>query len=95
MIVTLLRSVGTISRETLATRPWAAGPDVPTPDAQMIGETEFSLGELRVRTQFLNHTAPCLGYRVELGGTALVYATDHEPHGMPLWRSDRPSGSFG
>jgi len=43
LAVTLLRSVGTISRETLATRPWAAGPDVPTPDAQMIGETEFSL----------------------------------------------------
>jgi len=44
LAVTLLRSVGTISRETLVTRPWAAGPDVPTPDAQMIGETEFSLG---------------------------------------------------
>jgi mannosylglycerate hydrolase len=44
LAVTLLRCVGTISRETLATRPFAAGPDVPTPDAQMIGTTAFSLG---------------------------------------------------
>jgi hypothetical protein len=44
LAVTLLRSVGTISRDSMATRPWAAGPDVPTPLAQMIGETAFALG---------------------------------------------------
>jgi alpha-mannosidase len=42
--VTLLRSVGSISRETLATRPWPAGPPTPTPNAQMLGDTEFRLG---------------------------------------------------
>ncbi|HEX5937893.1 MAG TPA: hypothetical protein VFZ75_09445, partial [Actinomycetota bacterium] len=42
--VTLLRCVGTISRERLATRPWPAGPGTPTPLAQMIGETSFRLG---------------------------------------------------
>jgi alpha-mannosidase len=42
--VTLLRCVGTISRETLATRPWAAGPSTPTPGAQMLGDTEFRFG---------------------------------------------------
>jgi alpha-mannosidase len=42
--VTLLRCVGTISRERLATRPWPAGPATPTPGAQMFGETRFSLG---------------------------------------------------
>lgn len=46
LAVTLLRCVGTISRPSLATRPWPAGPDVPTPQAQMIGETPFSLGLL-------------------------------------------------
>ncbi|HZD18189.1 MAG TPA: hypothetical protein VE669_08615 [Actinomycetota bacterium] len=44
LAVTLLRCVGTISRPRLATRPFAAGPDVPTPLAQMLGETVFSLG---------------------------------------------------
>jgi len=42
--VTLLRCVGTISRSGLATRPFAAGPGVPTPLAQMLGETAFALG---------------------------------------------------
>jgi alpha-mannosidase len=42
--LTLLRGVGTISRERLATRPWPAGPDVATPDAQSIGTTTFSIG---------------------------------------------------
>ena len=44
LAVTLLRCVGTISRDRMATRPFAAGPDVPTPLAQMIGETDFCLG---------------------------------------------------
>jgi alpha-mannosidase len=43
LAVTLLRCVGTISRATLATRPAPAGPDVPTPDAQMIGTTSLAL----------------------------------------------------
>ena len=38
LAISLLRCVGTISRPQLATRPWPAGPDIPTPDAQMIGE---------------------------------------------------------
>jgi len=41
---TLLRCVGTISRRTLATRKVVAGPDVPTPEAQMIGSHSFDLG---------------------------------------------------
>jgi hypothetical protein len=36
--------VGTISRERLATRPFAAGPNVPTPGAQMQGATAFAVG---------------------------------------------------
>ena len=43
LAVTLLRCVGTISRPQLATRAWAAGPDIATPDAQMIGEQTFDV----------------------------------------------------
>ncbi|HEV8564331.1 MAG TPA: hypothetical protein VGR41_05420, partial [Actinomycetota bacterium] len=46
LAITILRCVGTISRRTMATRPFPAGPDVPTPLAQMIGETAFSIGVL-------------------------------------------------
>jgi hypothetical protein len=41
--LTLLRCVGAISRDALATRPWPAGPTTPTPNAQMLGDTEFRL----------------------------------------------------
>jgi alpha-mannosidase len=43
LAITLLRCVGTISKQHLATRPFAAGPDVATPDAQMLGTTRFEL----------------------------------------------------
>jgi len=63
-------------------------------DFEELGEGAFSIGSTRIRAQYLNHTAPCLGYRVEAGGAALVYATDHEPHAFPYWRPDRPAGSY-
>jgi alpha-mannosidase len=43
LAITLLRCVGTISRPQLATRAWPAGPDIPTPDAQMLGEHRFEI----------------------------------------------------
>jgi alpha-mannosidase len=46
LALTLLRCVGTISRERLATRPSPAGPGVPTPEAQMLGTWRFAFGIL-------------------------------------------------
>ena len=59
-----------------------------------LDETEFTIGHVRVNTQFLNHTAPCIGYRVSVGTATFVYATDHEAHANPPWRADRPIGLF-
>lgn len=39
--VTLLRCVGWLSRDDLATRKWGAGPGRPTPEAQELGEYTF------------------------------------------------------
>jgi alpha-mannosidase len=44
LAITLLRCTGTISRPGFATRQWPAGPDIATPEAQMLGRTEFALG---------------------------------------------------
>jgi Glycosyl hydrolases family 38 N-terminal domain/Alpha mannosidase middle domain len=44
LALTLLRCVGAISRPDLPTRPFDAGPHVPTPGAQMLGRTRISLG---------------------------------------------------
>ena len=59
-----------------------------------LDETDFTIGNNRIRTQFLNHTSPCIGYRVSSGNATFVYATDHEAHANPPWRADRPIGLF-
>jgi CheY-like chemotaxis protein/phosphoribosyl 1,2-cyclic phosphodiesterase len=59
---------------------------------QDLGEDTFSIGEATVQTQYLNHTALTLGYRVSVGGATVIYATDHEPHARHLWRQDGEAG---
>lgn len=43
----------------------------------------FRIGDVLVETQYLNHTAPTIAYRISSGGTAVAYVTDHEP----FWNS--------
>jgi CheY-like chemotaxis protein len=48
-----------------------------------ITEGVFDLGSVHITARYLNHPALALGYRLEVGGVTLVYATDHEPHAPP------------
>lgn len=54
---------------------------------ELVEET-IQIGSATIRTQHLNHTAPCLGYRLALDGAVLVYVTDHEPFATPAWRDE-------
>lgn len=63
-------------------------------DFHELDETEFPIGDVRVRTRYLNHTVPTVGFRVEVGGATLVYSADHEPYANALWRPGRPEGSY-
>ncbi|UCC87268.1 MAG: response regulator [Anaerolineales bacterium] len=58
-----------------------------------IGEEAFNVGDVQVRTQFLNHTVLTLGFRITVGGATVVYAADHEPFSTNLYRAgvDNPS----
>ncbi|HKA61873.1 MAG TPA: GAF domain-containing protein [Methylomirabilota bacterium] len=51
-------------------------------------EGAFTLDDIRITTQYLNHPALTLGYRLEADGAVLVYATDHEPHSRALAAGD-------
>jgi CheY-like chemotaxis protein/phosphoribosyl 1,2-cyclic phosphodiesterase len=51
-----------------------------------------TIGGTRVATQFLNHPAMTLGYRVEADGVAMVYLVDHEPFSDGLWRAGAEPG---
>ena len=43
-------------------------------------EGVFEIGDIKVRTLYMNHPALTLGYRLESDGVSVVYACDHEPH---------------
>ncbi len=46
----------------------------------------FRIGEVLVETQYLNHTAPTIAYRLSCDGATVAYVTDHEP----FWNSPGP-----
>src|SRR5689334_12178716 len=54
----------------------------------------YTIGGARVATQFLNHPAMTVGYRVEADGAAMVYLVDHEPFSDELWRAGAEPGSI-
>jgi diguanylate cyclase (GGDEF)-like protein len=39
----------------------------------------FRIGDVLVETQYLNHTAPTIAYRISADGATVAYVTDHEP----------------
>jgi CheY-like chemotaxis protein/phosphoribosyl 1,2-cyclic phosphodiesterase len=49
---------------------------------------------VRITTQFLNHPAITLGYKIEADGVSVVYLCDHEPYSTNLWRADAPPGQI-
>jgi len=57
-----------------------------------LGEGAHTIGGVRVATQFLNHPAMTVGYRIEADGVAVVYLVDHEPFSDPLWRAGAEPG---
>jgi len=44
-----------------------------------VNEGTFEVGGAVVETQFLNHTAPTIAYRITADGATVVYSSDHEP----------------
>lgn len=63
-------------------------------DYVVFGEGSYNIGSAVVSTQFLNHPAITLGYRIEADGVSVLYLCDHEPYWEPLWRSDAEPGKL-
>ncbi|MBI3128506.1 MAG: response regulator [Candidatus Tectomicrobia bacterium] len=47
-----------------------------------LGEGAFDIGGLRISTQYTNHPALTLAFRVEAGGASFTYIPDHEPSSL-------------
>ena len=52
-----------------------------------VGEESFNVGDVQVRTRFLNHTVLTLGFRITSGGVTATYIADHEPFSPNLFRA--------
>jgi diguanylate cyclase (GGDEF)-like protein len=48
-----------------------------------LDEGFFRVGAVLVETQYLNHTAPTIAYRMTSGDATVAYVTDHEPFWKP------------
>ncbi len=59
-----------------------------------LAEGTHDINGVRITTQFLNHPAITLGYRIEADGVTVLYLCDHEPFWEGLWRSDAPPGKI-
>jgi len=46
---------------------------------RQVGEEEFSIGDARVQTLFVNHPTFAIGYRIAHKGKSVVYISDNEP----------------
>ena len=57
-----------------------------------LDEGFFRVGEVLVETQYLNHTAPTIAYRMSTGGATIAYVTDHEPFWSTEGRVSRHPG---
>src|SRR5215471_8520550 len=47
-------------------------------------EGTFDIDDIRVTTQYMNHAALTLGYRIEADGATVVYCCDHEPYSRAI-----------
>ncbi len=44
---------------------------------QDTGDDDFPIGAAKVRSRWVRHVGPTLGYRVEIGGVSIAYISDH------------------
>lgn len=47
------------------------------------GDDDFSVGEAKVRSRWVRHNGPTLGYRIDWGGYSVAYISDHGPGTRP------------
>lgn len=60
-----------------------------------IVEGGFSIEDVWIATQYLNHPALTVGYRLEADGGSFVYASDHEPHDRQAGEGHADAGDGG
>ena len=50
---------------------------------QTVANDDFAVNEAKVRSRWVRHIDPTLGFRVELDGVSVAYLSDHGPGTVP------------
>ena len=50
---------------------------------QGVGRDDFAVNGAKVRSRWMRHTDPTLGFRVEIEGVSVAYLPDHGPGHVP------------
>jgi ribonuclease BN (tRNA processing enzyme) len=58
-------------------------------------EGGFSVEDILITTQYLNHPVLTVGYRLQADGASMVYASDHEPHDRRAGEGHLDAGKSG
>jgi phosphoribosyl 1,2-cyclic phosphodiesterase len=71
--------LGQIFRQLMRQPFFPIGPDDLPGEARFhdAGDDDFGLGHAKVRSRWVRHTSPTLGFRVETDGIAVAYLSDH------------------
>ena len=64
-------------------------------DYRELVEETFTVGSATITTHYLNHTAICLGYRIDADGRSVAYVSDHEPYGLGVHGPSPPAELIG
>lgn len=95
------RGLGQSLRDVLAAQmdyayfPIALNAFAATVHFHEVVEGAFNIEDVRIETQYLNHPALTVGYRVEADGACAVYASDHEPHDVHAGEGHPEAGEGG
>ena len=55
-------------------------------------EGSYDIDGVRIHTQYMNHPAVAIGYRIEADGVSVLYLCDHEPYSTKVWREQAEAG---
>jgi phosphoribosyl 1,2-cyclic phosphodiesterase len=82
-------SIGTVIRNTLGPPMFPVTLDDFPGDVSFHakGDEDFMIGDVLVKSRLIPHVGNTLGYRIEFGGAAVAYLSDHQQPGVDVYEA--------
>ncbi len=82
-------SIGDVVRASLGPPLFPIGLDDLPGDVGFhdLGDDDFMIGDVRIRSRLIPHVGNTLGYRLEFGGASVAYLSDHQQPGIDVYEA--------